>query len=729
MLLSIGLMVKNESKHLEECLKSLMPILNEIESELIIVDTGSTDSTVQIAQRFTDKVYFHEWFDDFAGMRNVVLSYAVGEWFFYVDGDEILEDPSGIIAFFKSGRHKKYNAAFINMRNPVSSKEPQKWVFYQALRFFRKDKHFHFRGIIHEQPQAKGPVAHIEGTIVHYGYIADDKELMEYKFNRNVALIQKVLEKDPDNIYHLYQLSQSYAMYNKHAEALESIEKAYVLAKEKGLLSRYMYVVIQLASVYFNTRMFPECENICREGLRIKDGYLDLYYFLAVSQAELGKLEESVVSFQNYLSLVQDYERGKGTVDFSVAHRMVGFTEHAYATLCELLYRQGKHAQAVEHAKRVSTPGLVERVVPYLVDIYSRQRDFQAIKALYDKWKDDGTLAFSIKNEIEKKRLTLTATHRRQLSKALAEIGTEYGLLNVARVYCLERLDRIPQEFWEQMAVLDLSCTEVYYADLVLCLLMHGKPVANVLKTVRTSKITEYFLYLFRAHEGFLDVMKSVLDDEIIWQLDRDVIHVPRIKSAALYATLQQKSLRDEDYERLFKLYLELGLEYLEHCYSRTILDSADVTWARTDADAFLLVIRKAKTLSNSSAEYVRCLREALKQDKTMKRGVQMLLEEVQGVVTQQERDELEGLKRSLLETIEKAINAGDFETAFMLITEYEDAVGSDASICSARGIIHLISGDLDAAREAFLKGLEYEPDNEDLIYNLSYLDRIMEAG
>ena len=223
--------------------------------------------------------------------------------------------------------------------------------------------------------------------------------------------------------------------------------------------------------------------------------------------------------------------------------------------------------------------------------------------------------------------------------------------------------------------------------------------------------------------------MKSVLDDEIIWQLDRDVIHVPRIKSAALYATLQQKSLRDEDYERLFKLYLELGLEYLEHCYSRTILDSADVTWARTDADAFLLVIRKAKTLSNSSAEYVRCLREALKQDKTMKRGVQMLLEEVQGVVTQQERDELEGLKRSLLETIEKAINAGDFETAFMLITEYEDAVGSDASICSARGIIHLISGDLDAAREAFLKGLEYEPDNEDLIYNLSYLDRIMEAG
>jgi glycosyltransferase involved in cell wall biosynthesis len=98
MLLSIGLMVKNESKHLEQCLHSLLPILNELDSELIIVDTGSTDNTVEIANRYTEKVYSHEWFDDFAGMRNIVLSYAVGEWFFYVDGDEVVEDASGIMS-------------------------------------------------------------------------------------------------------------------------------------------------------------------------------------------------------------------------------------------------------------------------------------------------------------------------------------------------------------------------------------------------------------------------------------------------------------------------------------------------------------------------------------------------------------------------------------------------------------------------------------------------------
>ena len=127
-------MVKNESQHLEKCLQSLTPILNAIRSELVIVDTGSTDNTVEIARRYTDQVYHHEWFDDFSGMRNIVLQYATGEWFFYLDGDEVVEDASGIIRFFKSKRYKKFNAAFIEMRNPYSSDNLDDYGVFQALR-------------------------------------------------------------------------------------------------------------------------------------------------------------------------------------------------------------------------------------------------------------------------------------------------------------------------------------------------------------------------------------------------------------------------------------------------------------------------------------------------------------------------------------------------------------------------------------------------------------------
>ena len=85
MKLSIGLMVKNESKYLKQCLESLQPIRKAIDSEIIIVDTGSTDNTVSIAKEFTDKVYFHQWNNNFSEMRNITANYSSGEWFMFID--------------------------------------------------------------------------------------------------------------------------------------------------------------------------------------------------------------------------------------------------------------------------------------------------------------------------------------------------------------------------------------------------------------------------------------------------------------------------------------------------------------------------------------------------------------------------------------------------------------------------------------------------------------------
>ncbi|EQB3123896.1 glycosyltransferase, partial [Clostridium botulinum] len=75
MKLSIAMMVKNESKYLDKCLSSLKPVLDAVSSELIIVDTGSTDNTVEIAKKYTDKLYFHNWNNDFSDMRNITIDY------------------------------------------------------------------------------------------------------------------------------------------------------------------------------------------------------------------------------------------------------------------------------------------------------------------------------------------------------------------------------------------------------------------------------------------------------------------------------------------------------------------------------------------------------------------------------------------------------------------------------------------------------------------------------
>ena len=80
-ILSIGMIVKNEEKVLGRCLESLQPLMKQIPSELIIADTGSTDSTVEIAKKYTDNVFHFEWINDFAAARNSTLEKARGQWF------------------------------------------------------------------------------------------------------------------------------------------------------------------------------------------------------------------------------------------------------------------------------------------------------------------------------------------------------------------------------------------------------------------------------------------------------------------------------------------------------------------------------------------------------------------------------------------------------------------------------------------------------------------------
>src|SRR4030066_1633675 len=85
--ISVCMIVKNEEKFLAQCLKSVKDATDEI----IIVDTGSADKTVEIAQSFGAKVYHHPWRNSFSEARNHSISYAVCDWILQIDADESLE--------------------------------------------------------------------------------------------------------------------------------------------------------------------------------------------------------------------------------------------------------------------------------------------------------------------------------------------------------------------------------------------------------------------------------------------------------------------------------------------------------------------------------------------------------------------------------------------------------------------------------------------------------------
>ena len=116
-LLTIGVPVSNQIDTIERCMKGIMPILQTISSELIVVDTGSTDGTVEITKKYGAKVIQFPWCDNMSAARNQAVYAAEGLWYMSIDDDEWFEDVTGILDFFQSGEYKNYNAAAYLQRN------------------------------------------------------------------------------------------------------------------------------------------------------------------------------------------------------------------------------------------------------------------------------------------------------------------------------------------------------------------------------------------------------------------------------------------------------------------------------------------------------------------------------------------------------------------------------------------------------------------------------------
>lgn len=116
-MLSISLLCCGRKKTTRRCLDSLRRIMEEIPSELIIVDTGCDDETHDILLEYTDQVIPFVWCRDFSKARNVGLKAAKGEWFLYIDDDEWFEDITELVDFFKSGDYRNYAMANYIQRN------------------------------------------------------------------------------------------------------------------------------------------------------------------------------------------------------------------------------------------------------------------------------------------------------------------------------------------------------------------------------------------------------------------------------------------------------------------------------------------------------------------------------------------------------------------------------------------------------------------------------------
>lgn len=204
--ISLCLISKNEAHCLAHCLDSARQLVDEI----IVVDTGSTDGTAEIAAGQGAAVFHFSWTDDFAAARNYAVSKARGHWILVLDADEVLAPVSRpeLVSYLEQTPAEGYYFEIISYLDGG-----HKTVNDYVVRLFKNKPAYRFSGSIHEQvagsiqshhPAGQLPVAPY--TIHHYGYLPQEAA-RKHKFERNTAIIQKALRHNPRDPFLHYSLA------------------------------------------------------------------------------------------------------------------------------------------------------------------------------------------------------------------------------------------------------------------------------------------------------------------------------------------------------------------------------------------------------------------------------------------------------------------------------------------------------------------------------------------
>lgn len=226
-LVTISMLISNRIDTVEKCFESFRPLLEQIPSEFIAVDTvgdEKSDGSIDVARKYADKIVHFEWCDDFAAARNAGLREARGKWLIYLDDDEWFDDVGPLIDFFsKPELYENYDCVSM-MEHSYASVSQIEYGTNEFSRIsvivpeaeFIDPVHEYLKGINYRNKYT------IKNTFIHHvGYIG---KVVDKKTDRNRKIMDKELEKHPGNL-HLW-LQQIAGLGSDIDEMLKLSEKA-----------------------------------------------------------------------------------------------------------------------------------------------------------------------------------------------------------------------------------------------------------------------------------------------------------------------------------------------------------------------------------------------------------------------------------------------------------------------------------------------------------------------
>jgi glycosyltransferase involved in cell wall biosynthesis/lipoprotein NlpI len=226
-LISLTMIVKNEAANLARVLESARGIADEV----VVVDTGSTDRTVEIAREHGAKVAYFAWIDDFSAARNFAIEQATGDWILILDGDDVaLESSPGAVRAEVAAQPPGVFFLRVPVRSPRA--DGRGFTLIGSRRLFRRCPQIRWHGAIHEilehdsREHTELEVASGAMSVDHIGYMDLKHRRAERKHERNLRILRQVLAANPDDARWPYYLAKEHASVGHNATALKLIRRA-----------------------------------------------------------------------------------------------------------------------------------------------------------------------------------------------------------------------------------------------------------------------------------------------------------------------------------------------------------------------------------------------------------------------------------------------------------------------------------------------------------------------
>lgn len=451
--LSLCMIVKNEEENLPRCLD----VMRKVSDELIIVDTGSTDRTSDIAKRYDAKLYSFKWNDNFSDARNASLGLATGEWILILDADEVIADKD-LEALKGLCNNTDFDAFSFITRNYINDSRGAIWVpndnsykegaLYTGwftsikVRLFKNDNRIRFNGVLHElvEPSIRRinlKIGKTEIPVHHYGTAKTGLPVKDKK-RKYLDYCNKKIDEEPENPKAYYEYGILCAEAGLHEEAVRSFKNTLKLDPDfplvDGLLGAslislgyYEEAIIFLrrgitkepenpglynntASAYFELANFEEAINLFKKAIEINPAYASCYKNIGLAYLKTGMLKEAVRAFKKALSLNTSME------DVSMLIEKIGDIDSISEVAISDGYNSGiksglslcmivKDEESVLKSCLESVKGIVDEII--IVDTGSKD-DTCKIASLYGAkiiqyaWSDD----FSIPRNISIKNAT-----------------------------------------------------------------------------------------------------------------------------------------------------------------------------------------------------------------------------------------------------------------------------------------------------------------------------------